>query len=102
VLELATVKPLDTAALDAVAASGVRLVVTLEEHSIVGGLGGAVAEHLAEKGCPHAGDGQPTATPALLRLGMPDDYLDADTQRNLLARANLTSEDVARRIAERL
>jgi hypothetical protein len=33
---------------------------------------------------------------------MPDDYLDADTQHNLLARASLTSEDIARRIAERL
>lgn len=108
VLEFATIKPLDTSALDAIAASGVRLVVTLEEHSVVGGLGGAVAEHLAETGgvagtstiC--AGANQLAPAPTLLRLGMPDEYLEADTQQNLLARASLTVEDIARRIAERL
>lgn len=50
VLHIATIKPLDGQALTAFAAEHGALV-TVEEHSIVGGLGGAVAEHLAEC-CP--------------------------------------------------
>lgn len=47
VLHMPTVKPLDTESL-AVAAERVPVIVTVEEHSIVGGLGSAVAEFLAE------------------------------------------------------
>jgi transketolase len=49
VLNMHTVKPLDISALRERAAIR-RLIVTLEEHSILGGLGGAVAEVLAEVG----------------------------------------------------
>ncbi|HLB12978.1 MAG TPA: transketolase family protein, partial [Dehalococcoidia bacterium] len=50
VINMSTIKPLDTdAVLTAAAESGA--IVTAEEHSIIGGLGGAVAEALAE-GCP--------------------------------------------------
>lgn len=47
VLSMHTLKPLDTEALLA-AARDTRVVLTLEEHSLIGGLGGAVAEVLAE------------------------------------------------------
>ena len=50
VLHMATIKPLDGEALTAFAAEHGALV-TVEEHQITGGLGGAVAEHLAEC-CP--------------------------------------------------
>lgn len=46
VIDMHTLKPLDTAALDA-AALQCRALVTLEEHTVIGGLGGAVAEHLS-------------------------------------------------------
>lgn len=49
VLSMHTVKPLDVEAVMA-AARETRAVVTLEEHSLIGGLGGAVAETLAESG----------------------------------------------------
>ena len=48
VLSLHTLKPLDVDAVLA-AASETRAVVTLEEHSVIGGLGSAVAEVLAER-----------------------------------------------------
>lgn len=50
VIDMATVKPLDR---DAVlrAAQRSRLLMTVEEHNILGGLGSAVAEVLADKGC---------------------------------------------------
>jgi transketolase len=49
VLNIHTLKPLDTAAVERAARDTGRLV-TAEEHSILGGLGGAVAEVLAELG----------------------------------------------------
>jgi len=49
VLHMHTVKPLDTDAL-LTHASRAHAVVTIEEHTILGGLGGAVAEILAEAG----------------------------------------------------
>jgi len=53
VLSMHTLSPLDVDAVIA-AATQTRLVVTLEEHSIVGGLGSAVAEVLSELHKPHA------------------------------------------------
>jgi transketolase len=50
VLEIHTVKPLDNELIWH-AAEGTGALVTAEEHSIIGGLGGAVAEALAS-GCP--------------------------------------------------
>jgi transketolase C-terminal domain/subunit len=43
------VKPLDTATIDAAIGSG-AVLATLEEHSLIGGFGAAVAEHVAEQG----------------------------------------------------
>jgi len=60
-----TVKPLDESLL-AECFNTSKLVVTLEEHSILGGLGGAVAEWLADQGRPGV---------RLLRIGTPDAFL---------------------------
>ena len=49
VLNMHTLKPLDRAAVER-AARETRRIVTAEEHSIIGGLGGAVAEVMAELG----------------------------------------------------
>lgn len=48
VLSMHTVKPLDREAIDA-AVQETKVIATLEEHSIIGGLGSAVAEVLAER-----------------------------------------------------
>jgi transketolase len=63
VLHMHTVKPLDGAAVLR-AIRGTNLVVSAEEHTILGGLGSAVAELLAERG----------AGPRLLRLGLKDAF----------------------------
>jgi transketolase len=75
VLSMHTVRPLDR---DAVlsAATDTRLVVTLEEHSIVGGLGGAVAEVLAEVSGPRA---------PLKRIGLPSIFAPRAGSRDYLA-----------------
>ena len=62
VLNMHTIKPLDTEAILA-AAHETPLILTVEEHTIVGGLGGAVAETLAEAGCGK-----------LKRLGLQDEF----------------------------
>lgn len=50
VINLHTIKPLDREAIERAARETGR-IVTVEEHSILGGLGGAVAEIIAELGC---------------------------------------------------
>ena len=64
VLHVHTVKPLDSHAIVA-AAREVRLVVTVEEHSVIGGLGSAVLEALADAG---------EALPPVRRLGIGDEF----------------------------
>lgn len=64
VLNMHTIKPLDVAAIVA-AARETSALITVEDHSIVGGLGGAVAEALAEH-----------APARLRRIGIPDIFCD--------------------------
>ena len=67
------------------------LVITLEEHSIIGGLGSAVAEVMAESGLPVK----------LMRLGIPDELITAVGDREyLLKEMGLTAENIARTIYE--
>jgi transketolase len=65
VLHVHTVKPLDAAAI-LEHAGGTPVVVTVEEHTVVGGLGSAVTDALVE-GC----DGR---LPLIKRLGIPDAF----------------------------
>lgn len=51
VVNVSTIKPLDKAGV-AAAAKGMKGVVTAEEHNIIGGLGGAIAEALAKTPVP--------------------------------------------------
>ena len=73
-------------------ATRARLVVTVEEHGPVGGLGSAVAEQLAAR----------EAAPALLALSLPGRYLEADTRDALLGRAGLSPEGIAESVLARL
>jgi transketolase len=83
VLNLHTVRPLDTETL-VEAARPAALVVTVEEHWRSGGLGGAVAEALAE-----------AAPTKVLRLGMPDQFVNAvGNQEYLLTRYDITAERI--------
>jgi len=50
-IDMATVKPIDRDAILEAAAS-TRTILTVEEHNVLGGLGGAVAEVIAEEGLP--------------------------------------------------
>ncbi len=83
VLEIHTIKPLDVD-LICQAAAETGAIVTAEEHSIIGGLGGAVAEALGER-CP---------TP-LVRVGVADTFaLTARDPETLMDAFGLAVDDV--------
>lgn len=63
VIDMVTVKPIDRDAILAAAARS-KVILTIEEHNILGGLGAAVAEVLAEEGSPAR----------LVRHGIRDEY----------------------------
>ena len=88
VINIHTIKPLDTELLCAAAAE-TGAVVTAEEHNIIGGLGSAVAEALAEK-CPVP----------VVRVGVRDSFGRSGKVPALLSMYGLTPEalcDAARR-----
>jgi transketolase len=93
VLSMPTVKPLNTPMLTDVF-SRHRLVATVEEHSVLGGLGGSVAEWLCD---------QPRSFAALFRIGTPDAFFhrngEQEHARELLG---LVPDAMASRIAGRL
>jgi transketolase len=86
VLHVPTVKPLDEpVVLDC--ASRVPVIVTVEEHTIVGGLGSAVAELLAEANF--------SPSKRFKRIGLPDVFPDQyGSQDSLLARYHITAKNI--------
>ena len=75
-------KPLDASLTQICQHSDV--IITFEEHSILGGFGSAVVEQVSASG----------ACPQVIRVGMPDNYLEADVHHNILARAGLSVESL--------
>lgn len=88
VVNVHTIKPLDV---DGVvrAARGAEVVVTAEDHQIIGGLGSAVAEVLAEHGLGKR----------LLRIGIQDTFGESGTPEELLAKFKLDGKGIAEQIA---
>ena len=87
VVHVPCLKPVDAEAI-AAAARGVRLVVTAEEHTILGGLGGLVAEILGEH--------EPRR---LVRIGISDAWGESASNAFLLERHGLSPERVGERVA---
>lgn len=79
---VSSIKPLDASLMEICQNSDV--IITVEEHSVLGGFGSAVVEQLSASG----------ACPQVLRLGMPDRYLEADVHHNVLARSGLSVESL--------
>ena len=90
VLHIPSIKPVDGETI-AAAARGVPLVVTIEEHSILGGLGGLVAEILGE-----------LAPTWVVRIGIRDTWGESASNAFLLDRHGLSAERVAERVVDEL
>ena len=87
VYDMHTIRPLDEEAILAAAETG--FVVTVEEHDIHGGLGGAVAEVLSQR------------KPTKMRiLGMPDEKLFSGTSAEVFAHYDLTADGIAQVIRQ--
>jgi len=85
-LSMHTVKPLDADAV-LVAAHETGAIFTLEEHSVIGGLGGAVAELLAESS---------EVQVPFKRFGLPSAFMSiAGAQTYLLAQHGLSADSIA-------
>lgn len=82
VIDMHTIKPLDEAAVLR-AAKEIGKIVTVEEHSVIGGLGSAVAEVLAEQ-CPAK----------LKRVGVYDRYTESGPAEALIHHYGLDGEGV--------
>jgi transketolase len=90
VLNIHTIKPLDVQAIvDAAQRTG--LIVTAEEHSIIGGLGSAVAETLAEH--------YPVP---MLRVGLQDVFGESGRPDELLQKYGLTPDDIVNAVQKLL
>jgi len=82
-IDLHTVKPLDTALLGA-SIIKTRACVTVEDHSIIGGLGGAVAEFMAENGLG-----------TLKRIGLRDCFGQSGKYHELLQHYGMDRQSIA-------
>lgn len=93
VLHMHTIKPLDEASLSA-RLPGVRIVLTVEEHSRSGGLGSAVLEFCSDQ--------MPEHTAKIVRMGIPDRFADQyGSQDSLLKHWGITRESVVSEIHSR-
>lgn len=88
VINMSTVKPLDAEILLEAAKSS-KLIVTAEEHSIIGGLGGAVSEFLSEN--------HPIS---IKRIGTQDTFGGSGKPDELLKLYGLTAEDIVKAVNE--
>lgn len=85
VVDMASIKPIDRKTVETVA-KGTQAILTIEEHSTIGGLGSAVAEVLAEAGIGNR----------FMRLGIPDEFTLAGPYPDLLAHYSLDKMGIVR------
>ena len=90
VVHVPSIKPVDHDAL-AAACAGTRLVVTAEEHSVIGGLGGLVAETLTAR-----------APARVVRIGVEDEWGESAPNAWLHERHGLTPARLPERVPQAL
>ena len=90
VVNMRFVKPLDVELIVEMAGNH-SLLVSIEENSVIGGAGSEVERVLAERGIQVS----------LLRLGLPDRFIDHGEQGQLLAELGLDKDGIVRAVRER-
>jgi transketolase len=90
VVNMHTIKPLDTSIINEAVKSS-KLIISVEEHSVIGGLGGAIAEYKAEF---------ENAPPQLI-IGLPDKFGKVGEHSYLLDKYGLTAKKISDRITKR-
>lgn len=87
VVNMHTIKPLDMRAIDS-AIGRSQVIVTVEEHTVIGGLGSAVAEYMTSK----------RSAPPQLIIGLPDAFDVTGDYRFLLERHGLVASKIAAKV----
>ena len=90
VINMHTIKPIDKVAIEK--ASSSKLIVSVEEHNIIGGLGSAIAEHKVSL----------KMSPKQLILGIKDTYTKGGNYKFLQERHRLTSEKIVNDILQEI
>lgn len=91
VANMHTVKPIDKETLDKLFDNH-KLIVTAEEHNVIGGIGSAVAEYKTTK----------SNAPKQMLLGFPDSFTDAGTTQYIWEKFGITAPQMADRIIQEL
>ncbi|MGA8265899.1 MAG: 1-deoxy-D-xylulose-5-phosphate synthase [Ignavibacteriaceae bacterium] len=87
IINMRFVKPLDTEMLDEIAKRHSK-IVTLEESTLLGGFGSAVLEYFSEKNYKND----------ILRIGLPDHFIDHGTQAELHKQIEIDPEAIASKV----
>jgi transketolase len=90
VINIHTLKPIDTEIIIK-ASKETDLLVTVEDHSIIGGLGSAVSEVLTEH-CPSR----------LVRIGLNDEFPESGPPTDLYEKYGLSSSQISKRVINEL
>ncbi len=90
VINVSTIKPLDGSTI-LKAAQETKFIVTCEEHSVIGGLGGAVSEFLGE-----------THPTLIKKLGIYDQFGQSGTGSQLLDEYGLRAKDIVAKVKENM
>ena len=87
VISMHTIKPLDNALIDTMAKK-CKAIVTVEEHSVFGGLGEACASHLLQNGF----------TKPFKIIGIPDEYTVTGSQTEIMNHYGISETGIAEAI----
>lgn len=87
VIDMHTIKPLDEK-LVLKCAQQTNAIITIEEHSVIGGLGSAVAETLVEHHCPAK----------FKRMGIQDQFCESGDPKDLLEKYGLNAKHIERQV----
>lgn len=93
--DLRFVKPLDEALLERIAGRGYHTLLTVEDGVRAAGAGSAVLEYLADRGYVAQGL-------RVVRLGLPDHFVEQGTVQQLRALCGIDAEGIARQVREAL
>lgn len=85
-----TIKPMDLELLDAL--KDFDCIFTLEEHSVIGGLGSTVSDYYADL----------SQRPRVIKFGIPDTYYHAASYEFLIQQAGLSPEQIASKMSQLL
>lgn len=89
VLDMHTIKPIDSEAI-LKAVTQTRRIITVEDHNVIGGLGSAVAEVMAESG----------KACAFMRLGIPDTFSIIGLHEDLMAHYKIDTNGILENVRE--